>query len=134
MYDLMMHGGRGPGGRGASKYANPHAGAPKYADLPWPDGGNASMPYDGMFTDNVFLTQSWLKRDIHGRPFYPDTHGKGVPDDPTTNAKAERNVLDVIQTSEVMAPPCAPWTTLSTAPSTSRAHCSTREHGRTRAS
>ena len=42
---------------------------------------NASelLPFDGIFVDNVFLTQSWANKDIHGRPFYPDPYGTGKP-------------------------------------------------------
>eukprot|EP00039_Didymoeca_costata_P009709 m.129397 g.129397 ORF g.129397 m.129397 type:complete len:871 (+) comp14576_c0_seq9:39-2651(+) len=45
--------------------------------------GNMSLMFDGVFVDNVFLTQSWANRDIHGNPFYPDTTGTGKPDNLT---------------------------------------------------
>ena len=32
--------------------------------------------------DNVFLTQSWAKADIHNNPFFADTTGTGKADDP----------------------------------------------------
>lgn len=62
MYNLMLYGGVGEAGQ--------------------PSIGNVTMPNDGMFVDNVFLTQSWAKSDIHNNPFFPDTTGTGKPDDP----------------------------------------------------
>eukprot|EP00038_Savillea_parva_P024823 m.45135 g.45135 ORF g.45135 m.45135 type:complete len:908 (-) comp6618_c0_seq1:148-2871(-) len=41
-----------------------------------------TMLFDGIFVDNVFLTQSWANHDIYGNPFYPDTTGTGKPDNP----------------------------------------------------
>ncbi|EDQ85803.1 uncharacterized protein MONBRDRAFT_28820 [Monosiga brevicollis MX1] len=45
-------------------------------------GSNASapaLPYDGIFVDNVYMTQSWQKTDVNGNPFYPDPDGTGQP-------------------------------------------------------
>ena len=64
MYDLMLYGGIGEGGQP-------------------PSTANVSMPNDGMFVDNVFLSQSWAKSDIHNNPFYPDTTGTGKMDNLT---------------------------------------------------
>eukprot|EP00045_Choanoeca_perplexa_P011966 m.128551 g.128551 ORF g.128551 m.128551 type:complete len:822 (+) comp15833_c0_seq4:1839-4304(+) len=57
MYELVLHGG-----------TEGH-----------PDSGSTTLPFDGIFVDNVFLTQSWLHSDIHGNPFYPDPDGTGKP-------------------------------------------------------
>lgn len=42
----------------------------------------AGFIHDGVFIDNVFLTQSHHKADIHGKPFQVDANGDGVVDDP----------------------------------------------------
>ncbi|MBM3852506.1 MAG: hypothetical protein FJ399_05060, partial [Verrucomicrobia bacterium] len=45
---------------------------------------DSGLLYDGVFFDNVFLTQSWQDHDIYGRPFPVDADGNGVRDDPAT--------------------------------------------------
>jgi hypothetical protein len=45
------------------------------------DGG---LIFDGVFFDNVFLTQSWQDHDIYGRPFPYDADGDGRKDDAAT--------------------------------------------------
>ena len=55
-YDLVLRGG----GEGHPDESSPLA-----------------LSYDGIFVDNVFMTQSWAKSDIYGNPFYPDTTGTG---------------------------------------------------------
>jgi hypothetical protein len=64
MYQLMLYGGIGEGGQP-------------------PSTSNVTMPNDGIFVDNVFLTQSWATHDIHNNPFYPDTTGSGTADNLT---------------------------------------------------
>ncbi len=44
---------------------------------------NSDLQFDGCFFDNVFTTQSWQSRDIHGRPVQIDANEDGQPDDPT---------------------------------------------------
>eukprot|EP00051_Salpingoeca_urceolata_P028207 m.485641 g.485641 ORF g.485641 m.485641 type:complete len:901 (+) comp23895_c0_seq1:278-2980(+) len=59
-----------------------------------PSSAPELLPFDGVFVDNVFLTQSWANHDIHGNPFYPDTTGDGKPDDPKEfDAKWRAGVL-----------------------------------------
>ncbi|MCX7607800.1 MAG: carbohydrate binding domain-containing protein, partial [Anaerolineales bacterium] len=43
---------------------------------------NSGMQADGVFFDNVMLTQSWLKYDIYGNPVRIDANEDGVEDDP----------------------------------------------------
>lgn len=43
-----------------------------------------NLLYDGIFFDNVHLTQSWLTQDMHGNPFIIDTDGDGVQDNAAT--------------------------------------------------
>jgi hypothetical protein len=45
---------------------------------------DSGLLYDGVFFDNVFLSQSWQDHDIYGRPFPVDADGDGVKDDPAT--------------------------------------------------
>ena len=45
---------------------------------------DSGLLYDGVFFDNVFLSQSWQDHDIYGRPFPYDADGNGVKDDPAT--------------------------------------------------
>lgn len=40
------------------------------------------LMYDGVFVDNVFLTQSWQKQDIFGKRVLIDADEDGVADDP----------------------------------------------------
>lgn len=42
----------------------------------------SDLMYDGLFIDNVFLTQAWQKQDIHGHPIQIDADEDGVADDP----------------------------------------------------
>lgn len=70
-----------------------------------PTGHNQTIPYDGMFVDNVFLTQSWAKTDMFGRPFYPDTNGDGKPDDPKKfDAAWRKGVLLELDTFRELVP------------------------------
>ena len=43
---------------------------------------------DGMFFDNFFTSESWLKKDMWGNPVQIDADGDGKPDDPATLDKA----------------------------------------------
>lgn len=43
---------------------------------------DSGMLYDGLFFDNFFTTQSWLRADIHGTPVQLDADEDGRPDDP----------------------------------------------------
>ncbi len=43
---------------------------------------DADLATDGMFFDNFFETQSWLKRDMWGNPVEIDADEDGRPDDP----------------------------------------------------
>ncbi|MCX5685179.1 MAG: putative glycoside hydrolase, partial [Planctomycetota bacterium] len=45
---------------------------------------DSGLLYDGVFFDNVFLSQSWQDHDIYGRPFPVDADGNGVKDDAAT--------------------------------------------------
>jgi hypothetical protein len=42
------------------------------------------LMFDGMFFDNVMLTQSWQTADIYGTPFPVDSNEDGVQDNPAT--------------------------------------------------
>lgn len=69
------------------------------------DGTNASLPFDGIFTDNVFLTQSWLTSCLDGRPFYPDPLGTGKPMNKTEfDAKWRAGVLLEMDTFRAAMP------------------------------
>lgn len=86
MYNLMLYGGVG------------EAGQP-------PSMANITMPNDGMFVDNVFLTQSWAKSDIHNNPFFPDTTGRGKPDDPKEfDAKWRAGIIGELRMFRALMP------------------------------
>jgi hypothetical protein len=42
----------------------------------------SNLMFDGVFFDNVFMTQSWQTTDIYGTPFLYDSNEDGVHDDP----------------------------------------------------
>lgn len=42
----------------------------------------SDLMYDGLFIDNVFLTQAWQKQDMYGNPIQIDADEDGVADDP----------------------------------------------------
>jgi hypothetical protein len=44
----------------------------------------ANLRFDGIFVDNVFMSQSWQDADIYGTPFHPDADGNGQPDNLAT--------------------------------------------------
>jgi len=39
--------------------------------------------HDGLFIDNVYLSQSWYTQDIYGNPVAIDANGDGIADNPT---------------------------------------------------
>jgi hypothetical protein len=43
---------------------------------------DSELLYDGVFFDNFFTTQAWLKADIHGTALQLDANEDGKPDDP----------------------------------------------------
>ncbi|MEO1289893.1 MAG: carbohydrate binding domain-containing protein, partial [Chloroflexota bacterium] len=48
------------------------------------------MQFDGVFIDNVFLSQSWQNEDIFGNAFPIDANEDGIADDPDTFDEAWR--------------------------------------------
>lgn len=59
---------------------------------------------DGVFFDNVFLSQSWLTHDIYGHPVQVDADEDGLPDDPATlDAAWYAGVIHEIQTFRQLA-------------------------------
>ena len=61
--------------------------------------------YDGLFVDNVFLSQSWLRRDIYGNPFLVDSDEDGVHDDPEElDAAWKPGVLHELETLHELMP------------------------------
>lgn len=73
-----------------------------------PSMTNVTMPNDGMFVDNVFLTQSWAKADIHNNPFFADTTGTGKADDPGVfDAKWRAGIIGELQMFRELMPNAA---------------------------
>jgi hypothetical protein len=65
---------------------------------------DSDMMYDGMFFDNVFLSQSWVN-DIYGNEFLHDYNEDGVYDDPAAFDAAWRaGVLHEIRTFRELMP------------------------------
>jgi hypothetical protein len=52
------------------------------ARFAWQTLIDSGLMADGVFFDNFFTTQSWLKADIWGRPVKIDANEDGKPDDP----------------------------------------------------
>lgn len=82
-------------------------------------GGHENVPcldcpptllFDGVFVDNVFESISWLKRDIHGRPFCPSTVTPGKCDDPADlDRRWKAGLMHELTSLRAMAP----WALLS---------------------
>lgn len=61
--------------------------------------------HDGIFVDNVFLSQSWQTTDIYGNPVAIDADDNGIADDPATLDAAWRaGVLDEIEAIRGLMP------------------------------
>ncbi|MDW8065613.1 MAG: LamG-like jellyroll fold domain-containing protein [Anaerolineae bacterium] len=66
---------------------------------------NSGMQADGVFLDNVMLTQSWLRHDIYGNPVRIDANEDGVEDDPAwLDAAWKAGVLHEIRTLRRLMP------------------------------
>jgi hypothetical protein len=66
---------------------------------------DSDLMYDGLFIDNVFLAQSWLKQDIFGNPVQIDANEDGVEDDPMKLDAAWRaGVLQQLRTIRQFLP------------------------------
>jgi hypothetical protein len=66
---------------------------------------NADLMFDGVFFDNVMLTQSWQTTDLHGNLFLVDANGDGVQDDPAAFDAAWRaGVLHQLDTFRALMP------------------------------
>ncbi|MCS7282354.1 MAG: carbohydrate binding domain-containing protein, partial [Anaerolineae bacterium] len=66
---------------------------------------NSGMQADGVFFDNVMLTQSWLRYDIYGNPVRIDANEDGVEDDPAwLDAAWKAGVLHEIRTFRRLMP------------------------------
>ncbi|MBI4670175.1 MAG: carbohydrate binding domain-containing protein [Chloroflexi bacterium] len=60
---------------------------------------------DGVFFDNVFLSQAWLTRDIYGNPVQIDADENGVPDEAAAlDAAWYAGVVHEIETFRQLAP------------------------------
>lgn len=65
----------------------------------------ACFIHDGIFIDNVFLSQSWETTDMYGNPVEIDADEDGVPDDPEVLDAAWRSgVLLEIETIRALMP------------------------------
>jgi hypothetical protein len=65
----------------------------------------SNMMFDGVFFDNVFMTQSWQTTDIFGTPFLYDYNEDGVHDDPADLDRAWRaGMLHELQTFRQLMP------------------------------
>ncbi|MBL8095775.1 MAG: carbohydrate binding domain-containing protein [Anaerolineales bacterium] len=65
----------------------------------------AGFIHDGLFIDNVFLSQSWQTQDIYGNPVQIDADENGLADDPTTFDAAWRaGVLREIEGIRALMP------------------------------
>ncbi|MCS7259324.1 MAG: carbohydrate binding domain-containing protein [Anaerolineae bacterium] len=74
----------------------------QYAYRAWLDTG---MMADGVFFDNVMLTQSWLKYDIYGNRVRIDANEDGVEDDPAwLDAAWKAGVFHEIRTFRRLMP------------------------------
>ncbi len=66
---------------------------------------DSDLMYDGMFFDNVFLSQSWQITDIHGEPFLYDYNQDGIHDDPyELDAAWREGILHEIRTFRELMP------------------------------
>ena len=66
---------------------------------------NSGCQADGVFFDNVFTTQSWLKQDIYGNAVQIDADENGVADDPTTfDAAWKAGVFHELETYRALMP------------------------------
>jgi len=64
-----------------------------------------NLIYDGLFVDNVFLSQSWLQSDIYGNPFRVDADEDGAQDDPEElDAAWKAGVLHELETLHELMP------------------------------
>ncbi|MBC7227449.1 MAG: carbohydrate binding domain-containing protein [Thermoflexales bacterium] len=74
----------------------------RYAYQSWLASG---MQADGVFFDNVMLTQSWLQYDIYGNRVYIDANEDGIADDPAwLDAAWKAGVLHEISTFRRLMP------------------------------
>jgi len=65
----------------------------------------SDLMYDGVFVDNVFLSQSWLKQDIFGKPVQIDADEDGVEDNPMELDAAWRaGILRELRTIRTLLP------------------------------
>lgn len=65
----------------------------------------SDLMYDGVFIDNVFLSQSWLKQDIFGKPVQIDANEDGVEDNPMELDAAWRaGILHELRTIRTLLP------------------------------
>ena len=66
---------------------------------------DSDLMYDGLFIDNVFLSQSWQKHDIFGNPFPIDANEDGVEDNPMElDAAWRKGVLHELRTIRRLLP------------------------------
>ncbi|MGB7117384.1 MAG: carbohydrate binding domain-containing protein [Anaerolineales bacterium] len=60
---------------------------------------------DGVFFDNVFTTQSWLKFDVNGNPVEIDANEDGIADDPAAlDAAWKSGILHELETFRQLMP------------------------------
>lgn len=66
---------------------------------------DGDLMFDGVFFDNVFITQSWRKHDIHGNRFLVDANEDGIEDNPKVfDAAWKAGVLHELQTFRALMP------------------------------
>jgi hypothetical protein len=74
----------------------------RFAYQTWLDSGCQA---DGVFFDNVFTSQSWLKQDIYGNTVQLDANEDGVADDPDTlNAAWKAGIFHELETFRTLMP------------------------------
>ncbi len=75
------------------------------ADWAYAKLAEAGFIHDGVFVDNVFLSQSWQDTDIYGNPVQIDADGNGLPDDPAVFDAAWRaGVLREVEAIRARSP------------------------------